>query len=334
MGGKGKPVATNNQMVQMQMQAAADAKQKELQRTANLNQGTSAINALFQGSGGTANTLDLSSLNNQSAANYDPFRVNGTIWNEGTKTWDKDTERQLGNGYSWGVAPPPTDASGNALGKSQYAIYGPDGYAIAKADDLATLAQQKVYTGGTSGGSEGFGPAFYDKFRQSQLDYYLPQEADQYQGARTNLTYSLARAGQLDSSVAGMDVGKLAKQDLMNQAQIASQADNSTAQLRSQVQSEQEAALNQLYATEDPTIAANTASNMVANAQLQKPILNPAGALFAPLVVGVGNALQGFTNPYAYINPTGQSGGGSSTYQAVAQTGSGSGSDQSRNYSG
>ena len=41
---------------------------------------------------------------------------------------------------------------------------------------------------------------------------------------------------------------------------------------------------------------------MVANAQLTKP-LNPAGALFAPLTVGVGNALSGFLNPTAYINP-------------------------------
>ena len=60
---------------------------------------------------------------------------------------------------------------------------------------------------------------------------------------------------------------------------------------------------NQLYSTEDPSVAANTAQNMVANASLTKPLLNPAGALFAPLTVGVGNALSGFVNNANYINP-------------------------------
>jgi hypothetical protein len=185
-----------------------------------------------------------------------------------------------------------------------------------------------IYAGGAGGGG-GFGANFYDKYRQSQLDYYLPQETEQYQGARTNLDYSLARAGQLNSSVADMDVAKLAKQDLLNQAQITSQADVATGNLRNQIQQEQQTALNQLYSTEDPTVAANTAENMVANAQLTKPILNPAGALFAPLVVGVGNALQGYTNPYAYIGGGAGASGGGAGYMAQTPSGGG-GTDQSK----
>ena len=131
----------------------------------------------------------------------------------------------------------------------------------------------------------------------------MPQEGDQYNTARSNLNYSLARAGTLNSSVAGTDVGKLANQDAINRANIASQADTQTGALRSTIQQDEEAALNQLYSTEDPTVAANTAGNMVANAQLTKPLLNPAGALFAPITAGVGNALTGFLNPTAYINP-------------------------------
>jgi hypothetical protein len=80
--------------------------------------------------------------------------------------------------------------------------------------------------------------------------------------------------------------------------------------LRTSVSQDEPSALNQLYSTEDPSVAANTAGNMVANAQLTKPLLNPAGALFAPLSVGVGTALTGFLNPTAYLNP-GATGAGS-----------------------
>ena len=72
--------------------------------------------------------------------------------------------------------------------------------------------------------------------------------------------------------------------------------------------------------TIDPTVAANTAGNMVASAQLTKPLLNPAGALFAPITVGVGNALSGFLNPTAYINPNA---GGTGTTTASGSTGTG-----------
>ena len=132
----------------------------------------------------------------------------------------------------------------------------------------------------------------------------MPQEGQQYNTARSSLSYSLARAGQLNSSVAGMDVGNLANQDAINRAQIASGADTQTAALRSTVQQDEQTALNQLYSTEDPSVAANTAQNMVANANLTKPLLNPSSALFNPITVGVGNALSGFTNPTAYINPS------------------------------
>jgi hypothetical protein len=306
------------------MQQAAEAKQANLERNARLQAGTKSINALFQGSGGTPDKLDLSSLANTTGPAYDPFKANGTMWDEPSKSWIKDPSAQLGNGYSWGAIPP------DANGKAQFAIFGPDGYKIATGDTPADLAKQSIYTGTSSGGSTGFDNAFYDKYRQSQLDYYLPQESEQYSGARTNLDYSLARAGQLNSSVAGMDVAKLAKQDALNQAQIGSQADTSTGQLRTQIQQEQQSALNQLYSTEDPSVAANTAENMVANAQLTKPILNPAGALFAPIIVGVGNALQGFTNPYAYINPTAGMSAAGGTTSGVGATSSGSGTtDQS-----
>jgi len=213
--------------------------------------------------------------------------------------------------------PPPPDplegyryrAMPDSGGGTQYGLYDPSGNLVNVAGSIADLTKTQVWAGGDPSQTEGgFGSDFYDKFRTSILNYYLPQEDEQYANARTGLNYSLARAGSLNSSIAATDVGKLAEQDTMNRAQIASQADTQTAGLRQQVQQDQQTALNQLYSTEDPSVAANTAQNMVANANLTVPMLNPVGALFAPITAGVGNAISGFTNPYAYITGGGMMG--------------------------
>jgi hypothetical protein len=310
MGGKGGgAVATNDQMVQMQMQQAAQAKEANLERNARLQYGTQQINDIFSGHPADATQLDLSSLAQPGAQapGYSPTTVSNPGY--GTQTYDPTlgtwvqapsgpgTPGGLAGGYR--VAQMPDSG-----GSTQYGLYGPDGSLVTTAGSLADLSKAQVYYGGTQGGptTGGFDPGFYDKFRQAQLDYYLPQEGEQYNTARSGLAYSLARAGTLNSSIAGTDVAKLANQDQINKAQIAAQADNQTGQLRNTVQQDQQSALNQLYSTEDPTVSANTAENMVANAQLTKPLLNPAGALFTPIIAGVGNAMTGFTNPYAYIN--------------------------------
>ena len=81
---------------------------------------------------------------------------------------------------------------------------------------------------------------------------------------------------------------------------------------------DEQTALNQLYSTEDPSRGRQTPrQNMLANAQLTKPLLNPAGALFAPITAGVGNALSGFLNPTAYINPGAASAGGAATPSGI-----------------
>ena len=122
-----------------------------------------------------------------------------------------------------------------------------------------------------------------------------------------------------------MDVGNLANQDAINRAQIASGADTQTVSLRTTVQQDEQSALNQkLYSTEDlerrrQHHRAETWSPTPTS--ILKPLLNPSSALFNPITVGVGNAISGFTNPTAYINPSAGSVG-----STVASTSSGSGS--------
>lgn len=312
MGGKsGGSSATNEQMVNMQMQQAQQAQEANVERNARLQYGTQQINNIFQGRPKGSVALDLSKLadpNAQAGLNWSQAAANPT----GMITYNG----QIFNGQTWVPDPNAAQEPGSlpggyqarqmpdSGGATQYGLYDPQGNLVTTAGSLADLSKAQVYTGGDPTQTEGgFGKDFYDKFTQSQLDYYLPQEGQQYNKAQTNLDYSLARAGTLNSSIAATDIADLAQQDKINKAQIAANADTQTGQLRTTIQQDQQSALNQLYSTEDPTVSINTAQNMVANANLTKPMLNPLGALFTPIVAGVGNAMTGFTNPYAYINP-------------------------------
>jgi hypothetical protein len=84
---------------------------------------------------------------------------------------------------------------------------------------------------------------------------------------------------------------KLTKQKGVNEAGLLTKADTDTAELRKSIAAQQQQAYNQLYATEDPTVAANTAATSVANAQLQQPNVSALGDLFKPIAIGLGSAI-------------------------------------------
>jgi hypothetical protein len=140
-------------------------------------------------------------------------------------------------------------------------------------------------------GNANFGDAFYDKYRKAELDYTLPQLEDQFGEARRTAENDLSRAGLLRSGAAGFVQNKLTKQKGVNEAGLLTKADTDTAELRKSIAAQQQQAYNQLYATEDPTVAANTAATSVANAQLQQPNVSALGDLFKPIAIGLGSAI-------------------------------------------
>lgn len=325
MGGK-SPVATNNQIVQMQEQQAAQASQADTQLKARLKYGANEIQQMFEGHPKGASLLDLSSLSNMATPTRaaDPNAALENAWyaSQGMSAPDLGAPGSgtLPNGYTWRGLP-------NTGGAPSYGIFDPQGNMVTNATSLADLSKSKIYIGGDASQTEGgFGSDFYDKYKKSITDYYMPQEDQQYQDARSKLTYALARAGGLGSSTENQYVADLANQDKLAQANINQQAETQTGQLRTQIQQNEQSALNQLYATEDPTIAANTAENMVANADLTKPVYSSLGSLFNVAAIGVGNALSGFTNPYAYINPAAGGMGSMSTSGSAGTSGGSSSS--------
>lgn len=142
-------------------------------------------------------------------------------------------------------------------------------------------------------GADNFGDDFYNKYNKAELDYTQPQLADQYDKAKQGMTYDLARAGTLRSTAAGYAQSLLEKQNTLNEAGLTAKADTDTAALRQSIASQQNQAYNQLYATEDPTVAANTAATAVGNAQLTQPNLTPLANAFQPITIGLGSALSG-----------------------------------------
>jgi hypothetical protein len=170
-----------------------------------------------------------------------------------------------------------------------------------------TQAVNDIFAGGN------FNDAFYNKFNKAQLDYQEPQLQTQFDQSKKALTYQLANAGMLRSKAAADAAGLLEQQDLTGDAAIRASADQQTSGLRSNILNEKQGAINQLYSTEDPTIAANTATSMVQQGQIQTPNLNPLGAMFTPFLIGGANAFaQGYQN-YNYnqaMQPRSPTGGG------------------------
>jgi hypothetical protein len=299
MGGKGS-APDNSQVVAMQQQQAAQAAESTRQTNARLQQGVSEIDQLFGGTPTGASLLDLSSIANApSGGALTPAQIwsnqhSGTTYAPGTSGGGK-----LASGYSWGALP-------STGGPQSYGIYDPSGNLVTDATSLSDLAASKIYTGGDpSTTTGGFDDDFYNKFTNAQLGYYMPAEDRQFVNAQTGLDYGLARAGTLNSSIADKSLADLAYQDTMNKAQIQSTADTATAQLRDTVASDKNQAINQLYATENPSTAASTAAGLVGNVQLTTPQLNPIGQLFTPVAIGTGNAIAGYTNPASYLPSTG-----------------------------
>jgi hypothetical protein len=172
-----------------------------------------------------------------------------------------------------------------------------------QAQDKENLRQARLNQGKTAidqlFSSDNFGQDFYDKYQNAELAYTQPQLEQQYNSAKANMTYDLARAGTLRSTAAGYAQGLLEQQNAVNQAGLNAKADTDTAALRQSIASQQQQAYNQLYATEDPSLAANTAASSVANAQLTQPNLNPLGDMFKPIVIGGAAAAAPFYGNYA-----------------------------------
>jgi hypothetical protein len=313
--------ATNSEAVDFEKEQAAEADQKEADRQARLTQGQQLIDQIFSGSpvmGTTTSNFDWSTFNPASPivggtpsgvpAGYTAVRVPTTT--SGKTTVSPAVAAGGPQGVSGGgrgvAAPSATSNLTGGAGGSAWGLQDASGKIYKQGDPLSLTS---TYDTGQKTG--GFDDAFYNDYKQKVLDYYQPDEQRQYDAAQRDLKYSLARAGTLQSSTAADKQGELAYNDALQKANIVANANSQEGQLQSQIQSNKQSLINQLYSTEDPTLTANLAESSAAASRLQDPTLTPAASLFTPALTTVGSAVQGLLYP---------SGQGSSAFAKTSPT--------------
>ena len=137
----------------------------------------------------------------------------------------------------------------------------------------------------------------YAKYESGQQDYYMPELQKQYGDARKKAYLAHAGAGTLWSSGRGDTEADLASQQALNQGQIQSQIQDSLGALRRQIASDKSSLVNQLYATENPSMAANEALARTRTISQQSPALSPMGDLFKIAAIGLGGGLGAMNDP-------------------------------------
>jgi hypothetical protein len=301
---------TNNAAVDFEKQQAAEADAKEAARQARLTQGQQLIDQIFNGQpvmGTRTLNYDWSSFN-PVLTGRDP-NTGQTIYSganvpAGFSVVNAPAQAATGAPTAARRSPTVIGAQprvsgtlastpvGGARPSSVMALQGPDGKIYNKGDPLSITSTYD--TGQRTGG---FDDAFFNNYRQKVLDYYQPDEQRQYDAAQRDLKYGLARAGTLQSSTAADKQGELAYQDAQQRANIVANANTQEGNLKSQIQQNKQALINQLYSTEDPTLTANLAQSSAAASRLQDPTLTPAASLFTPALTTVGSAVNGMLYP-------------------------------------
>lgn len=160
--------------------------------------------------------------------------------------------------------------------------------ATARAEEQA---RQQAIREGTASIDSVFGgqftPDFYTKRNKAFLDYATPQLEDQYKDAQKQLTFSLDRAGLLDSSTRGQKFGELQKLYDTNKQQVGDQALSYENQARGSVEGARSELISALNMSGD---AQGTANQALSRAQsLSAPQqFSPLSQLFASFTGALG----------------------------------------------
>lgn len=295
---------------------AAQARADEEARQKRIREGTARINSIFNGS-----TIGKGALTAGTA--YDPTKTyylkDGSVWKPtaaatsgfsraaplpsgggpapssmfGSSAFpNSNANSSSGNGSIFGNNPVQLNADGTPKASTamfQNTIPGAAG-ATASAKSAADQFAEMVANGGLYQGVEntgGFGDDFFANRKQAYLDYATPQLQDQYSDAQKQLTFALARTGNLNSSARSEKSGDLQKLYDLNNQQIADQALSYETQARNSVEDARANLIATLNATGDAEGAANSALAR-ATALSQPAAYSPLSQLFADFTNGLG----------------------------------------------
>lgn len=322
-GGKGA-APSNNQMVQFEMQQAAEARAKEERRKTRLDAGKREIEQLFGGKpifgDPVKSTLDLTGVTDDptvSGLKYgDVGKNTGLKWKTGGFDVPPEVLAAAPAHLQQAYSADPSIARQYGF-NANIDLLDDLGNVVASGtdwNDLVTKTKGMEFMKPNRVGSEGgFGDQFYQDYQNKALGYYLPQLGEQMGELTKKSTFDLARAGLLRSTAANEVAANISKQSKVQEGMLRRKAENQTAELRNMINSQQAQAMSQLEAQEDPDVAATSAINMVNSAKLAQPDQPQLGDLFKPLVIGALGAANAYGSSDAFsrgLTAKGSTGGG------------------------
>ena len=290
MGGKPDTSAAD-EANQIAKEEAKRARIREAERQARLKSGYGQIRDIFEGTPVYAENV--------------PQTFDWTTWTPPSSGAEAKLMTGLPEGFTVskrpGASKLPDIFRGKAQPDSPWGLLDAAGNWYGKGDVLNYTG--KKMTGRTGG----FDDSFYAGIRKNVTDLGNLDISDQYNRARENLQYALARQGLTTSSVGNRATADVEKARAKAQGDLALQAQGAEAKVRGNVDAEKNAAISQLYATEDPTLAANTSLAKQATILADKPNYDTLGNIFQTALGGFGNIIQAarqggggtYATPYA-----------------------------------
>lgn len=170
----------------------------------------------------------------------------------------------------------------------------------ARADQARKAASLKQGMGNIDNAFAGFNDDYFANLSKSYRDYAKPQLDDQYEEAKKNITYSLARKGNLNSTVAGDQMALLDRQYANNETSLEGTGMDYANAARRDVQSNKDSVISQLNTSFDSD-AANTEALARAKALAAPVSFSPLGQLFTNVsAIAAQNKIASDSNPANY----------------------------------
>lgn len=138
-----------------------------------------------------------------------------------------------------------------------------------------------------------FDDSFYGDRRDAFMGYYQPQIEDQFEDAREQLTFALARSGNLRGSAAADRQTRLGQDYELQRASIVSRADEDVQRQKDRIAGEKSSLISQLNATGDADRISNEALQRTRVIAQDQPAYDPLGDIFAGVATGIGGMMQG-----------------------------------------
>lgn len=310
-----------------QRKEAAEARRREEERAARIKAGTQAIDATFDGGKAASGMVGWDT-------EYDPnqtyYRADGSVWTppaEMTPPPAPETPA-AGTGSTTGSTPKKPNRPGDIMN----GMFGwmpnerpepkpnrqdnPFTMMMAAAanrnkEQPETPWQKALREGLFTSVSEkrGFDDQFFQDRHDAFMGFYQPQLDEQFGDAKDQLTYALARAGTLNSTLAADKQADLMSKYDVQRASLLSQADADVADTKTRLNQEKSALVAQLNATGDADRVSNEALSRTQQLYQQKPNYNALGDVFAGAAAGIGNYFNARNDTQLYNGYFGGTGG-------------------------